>query len=389
MKPYSAENKKMFFFLLVMAVTCATGFQGWRTIYNNFAVEQVGITGQENGIIQGMREIPGFLSFLVIYVLLFIKEHHLAAVSVLIMGMGVAFTGVLDSFGGLLFSTMVMSFGFHYYETVNQSLTLQHFSSTQTPLVLGRVRSANALANITVGISVIGLSYVLDYSAIFGLLGGLVAVVGLGAYFSNPSPKETTPQQKKFILRSRYKLFYALTFMAGARRQVFVAFAVFLLVQRFSFSLQEIAVLFLINNVINFFVAPMVGKAINRFGERTVLSVEYSMLIIVFLVYAFAQSKAVVAAAYVLDHIFFSCSIAIPSFFRKIADPGEVAPSMAVGFTINHIVAVIIPVIGGLVWMVDYRIPFVGGAVLAGVSLYLARLVPSRENLKPVVTRVK
>jgi predicted MFS family arabinose efflux permease len=324
----------------------------------------------------------------VIYVLFVIKEHHLAAVSILIMGLGVAFTGILQSFSGLLFTTVIMSFGFHYYETVNQSLTLQHFSSTQTPLVLGRLRSTMAVANITVGLSIFGLSYVLDYSAIFCVLGGLVALVGLSAYFSNPSPKETTPQQKRFILRSRYKLFYALTFMAGARRQVFVAFAVFLLVQKFSFSIQEIAVLFLLNNVINFFVAPIVGKAINRFGERTVLTVEYSMLIMVFLTYAFAQTKAVVAAAYVLDHIFFGCSIAIPSFFRKIADPGEVAPSMAVGFTINHIVAVVIPVLGGLVWMLDYKIPFIAGAAMAGGSLYLARLVPAKENLEQVVTKV-
>ena len=107
--------------------------------------------------------------------------------------------------------------------------------------------------------------------------------------------------------------------------------------------------------------APLVGKAINRFGERAVLSVEYSALILVFLTYAFSESKLIVASAYVADHIFFGCSIAIPSYFRKIADPSEVASSVSMGFTINHIVAILVPIAGGLVWMVDYKIPFIVG----------------------------
>jgi predicted MFS family arabinose efflux permease len=336
----------------------------------------VGITGQQNGVIQGLREIPGFLAFTAIYILFFFKEHHFAAFSLLIMGLGIAATGVLDSFGGLVLTTMVMSFGFHYYETINQSLSLQHFTPIQVPLVLGRVRAVSAVSNIAVGALVLGLSFLMDYATIFGLVGGAVGLVSLAAFFSNPTPKEYKPQKKKVILRSRYWLFYALTFMAGARRQIFIAFAVFLLVQKFRFSLQEIAALFFLNNCVNYFLAPMVGRAINRFGERVVLSVEYLMLMLVFAVYAFSDSKIVVAAAYVLDHIFFNCSIAIPSYFRKIADPSEVAPSMAVGFTINHIVAVIIPILGGIIWMVDYKIPFIAGVAFAAVSVGLTQLIP-------------
>ena len=372
-KPYNSENKLMFFFLVALAVACALGFQGWRTLLNNFAVEEVGLSGQQMGLIQGMREIPGFLAFLVIYVLMFISEHRLAALSLCVMGVGISVTGLLPSFYGLLFTTLAMSFGFHYYETVNQSLTLQHFSPTQVPVIMGKVRAAMAATNIAVGVLVFGLAYVLDFGALFGLVGGMVAAVALAAFWVNPTPKGTVPQKKRMVLRSRYWLFYALTFMAGARRQIFVAFAVFLLVEKFKFSVQEITILFLINNLINYFLAPQVGKAINRFGERAVLSTEYAFLTLIFLVYAFAESKAVVAAAYVLDHIFFNCSIAIPSFFRKIADPDEVAPSMAVGFTINHIVAVVIPVVGGMIWMLDYRITFIGGTFLALVSLLLSQ----------------
>ena len=92
-------------------------------------------------------------------------------------------------------------------------------------------------------------------------------------------------------------------------------------------------------------------------------------MILIFLAYAMVQTKWMVATLYILDHIFFNFAIAIRTYFQKVCDPCDIAPSMAVGFTINHIAAVVLPVVGGLLWMVDYRIPFVGGALLAFLSL--------------------
>ena len=139
------------------------------------------------------------------------------------------------------------------------------------------------------------------------------------------------------IVRKKYWLFYFLTFMGGARRQIFIAFAVFLLVKKFHFTIQEITILFVVNNVINYFLSPAIGKSTIRFGERKVLSLEYFSLIFIFLAYAAVQSKALLAILYILDHIFFNFAIAIRTYFQKVADPRDIAPSMAVGFTINHI----------------------------------------------------
>jgi MFS family permease len=178
------------------------------------------------------------------------------------------------------------------------------------------------------------------------------------------------------ILRRRYGLYYFLTFMAGARRQIFIAFSVFLLVKIFHFSVQEVTVLFVINNVINYFLSPLIGKAIVRFGERRVLTLEYAGLIVVFLTYAFTGSKLLVTAMYIIDHILFNFAIAIRTYFQKIGDPQDIAPSMAVGFTINHIAAVVMPVLGGLAWMIDYRIPFVAGAGMSLISLAAVQKIP-------------
>ena len=130
------KDNKMYFFLFLMTVSAVVGLQTWQTLFNNFAVEQAGINGYQMGIIQSVREIPGFLALLVIFLIRFMPEHKVLAVSIILMGFGIAITGFFPSFYGLIFTSLVMSFGFHYYETTNQSLTLQYFTKQETPLIL-------------------------------------------------------------------------------------------------------------------------------------------------------------------------------------------------------------------------------------------------------------
>jgi len=347
----------------------------WRALFDNFSVHVLDLGGQHVGVIQSVREIPGFLSLLVVYVLLIVREHRLSAISVLILGVGVACTGFFPSFSGIIFTTLIMSFGFHYFETTNQSLTLQHFDKHEAPLVFGRLRSVAAGSCVVASILIFLLSNFLDFTQLYMVFGGIIVLVSIWALRQNPIDRETVPQNKHMVLKGRYWLYYCLTFMAGARRQIFVAFAVFLMVKKFDYSVQEIALLFLLNNSINYFLSPLIGKAINRFGERKVLSLEYGALILVFIGYAMVESKILAAFLYIADHIFFNFSIAIRTFFQKIAEPEDIAPSMAVGFTINHIAAVFLPVVGGLLWLVDYRVVFVTAAIFSLVSLLLVQLI--------------
>ncbi len=359
----------MYRYLLVLTVASAFGLQGWRTLFNNFAVEVAGLNGSQVGIIQSVREVPGFLALLAVYFLLVMREHRLSAVSILILGVGVGITGMMPTMGGLVMTTLIMSIGFHYYETTNQSLTLQYFDQGTAPVVFGRQRSYAAATNIAVGIAIYALAFVLSYMVMYLLMGIALCGMAFWGFRKDPARSSLPVQRKQMILRKRYGLFYFLTFLSGARRQIFTSFAVFLLVKRFGFTVQEITLLFIVNNGINYFLSPIIGKAIVRYGERRVLSLEYASMIVIFMAYAGVQSRWMVAVLYVLDHIFFNFAIAIRTYFQKVADPRDIAPSMAVGFTINHIAAVALPAIGGMLWMVDYRIPFVGGAMLAFISL--------------------
>jgi len=377
----SLIHNPMYIYLMVLTITVSGGLHVWQTLFDNFAVKVVHLDGHHVGVIQSVREIPGFLALLVVYVLLFLKEHRLSALSVLLLGIGLAATGMLPSFTGLILTTLVMSFGFHYYETTYQSLGLQYFDKSVAPAVFGKLRSYAALSSMVTGVLVFILVMFLSFSQMYLLFGILVAGVGLWAFSRNPASVDMIPQHKKLIFKKRYWLYYALTFMAGARRQIFMAFAVFLLVKKFEYPVQGIAVLFLINNGVNYFLSPFIGRCIVRFGERRMLSLEYLALIVIFIAYALVESRVLAGVLYVLDHVFFNFAIAINTFFQKIADPRDIAPSMAMGFTINHIAAVVLPALGGLLWLVDYRIPFLAGAGLSFVSLMLVQCITGQ--LKP------
>ena len=363
------KQNPMYLYLVVLTIGSTVGLQAWTTLFNNFAVEVAGLGGDRIGIIQSVREIPGLLALLVVFVIRFIKEHRLSALSILVLGVGLAATGLFPSFVGLTLTTLVMSFGFHYYETTNMSLTLQYFRENESPWVFGKLRSLAAASSIAIGLFIFLLASILNFTQLYFIIGGLIIAGAVWGFTQDPTDRHIIPQRKKMVLRRRYWLYYFLTFMAGARRQIFIAFSVLLMVQKFKYSVQEVTILFVINNTINYFLSPLIGKSIIRFGERKVLSIEYLSLIFIFMAYAFTDSKLIVAGLYILDHIFFNFAIAIRTFFQKVGDPRDIAPTMAVGFTINHIAAVFLPAIGGMLWVVDYRIPFIGGAVMALISL--------------------
>jgi predicted MFS family arabinose efflux permease len=365
----SIKRNPMFVYLVVLTISSTVGLQTWTTLFNNFAVDVANLGGNHVGMIQSIREIPGFLALLAVFVIRYIREHRLSAISILVLGAGLAITGFFPSFAGIAITTLISSFGFHYYETTNMSLTLQYFKKHESPWVFGKLTSLAAATSIGIGLLIWVMMSFLSFSRVYVIVGGLIASAGLWALTRDPSDPQALPQRKQMILRRRYWLFYFLTFMAGARRQIFIAFSVLLLVQKFNYSVQEVTLLFVINNSINYFLSPLVGKSIIRFGERKVLSLEYISVIFIFSAYASTDSKLVVAFIYIMDQIFFTFAIAIRTYFQKVGDAQDIAPSMAVGFTINHLAAVFLPAIGGMLWMIDYRIPFFAGAAMGVISL--------------------
>jgi hypothetical protein len=375
-----------FVFLAVASIIMSVTFAGWMAMLNNFVIEQAAFTGAEIGMLQSLREIPGFLAFTAIFVLLVFTEQVFALISLCLLSIGVAITGLFPSIYGLYATTVLMSIGFHYYETLNTSLSLQWFKKDEAAAKLGQLMSIKSAASllcyalIWLGFSIFSASYQVMY-LFFGLT-GLLLTLWL-AFFMPKFPMEHA-QHKKIILRKRYSLYYLLTFLAGARRQIFVVFAGFLMVEKFGYSVQQITVLYMINHVINFFLAPKIGVWIAKVGERKALTLEYLGLITVFVGYALVESANIAAVLYVIDHLFFAMAIALKTYFQKIADPKDIASSAGVSFSINHIAAVVIPATFGLIWLYDHSLVFYAGAVFAVLSLTASQFVNTSKNTAAV-----
>jgi len=365
----------MYSYLLVLVICASAGLQGWMALFTNFAKEIVGVNGFQIGVAQAVREIPGFLTFLVMYLLLILQEHRLSAWSVVLLGIGIGATGFFTTFPGLLLTTVLMSIGFHYFETTNKSLTVQYFNKHDAPIVFARLRGYGALANITVGAIVWILSFFLSYRSNFLLLGIFVGLAGVYMLTKNPVDEAGLPPQNRLVLRRKYRLYYILNFLSGARRQIFTVFAVFLLVEKYRLSVSTIAGIYVLNYALTFLTNRYISRAINIHGERVVLSLESASLFVLFLGYAFVENPWVAVSLYVLDSIFFNFSIALNTYLQKTADARDLSQSTAVGFTINHISAIVIPVIGGSLWLLNWRLPFIIGACLTVVSLYFTQRI--------------
>ncbi len=369
-------------FLMVISAIVPIAFASWMALLNNFVVEKANFDGADIGLLQSVREIPGFLAFTAVFVLLFIREQRFMIVSLIMLALGTAITGMFPTLTGLLFTTLLMSTGFHYFETLKQSLSLQWLNKDEAPEMLGKMISIGALASLLTysALWVMLEKLNLSYQWVYGITGGLALVLVIVAAVVFPEFKSHTPQTKKLVLRKRYWLYYALTFMSGARRQIFTVFAGFLMVEKFGYTAADITLLFLINYLFNFLFAKRIGRFIGVVGERKALVVEYAGLICVFVGYALVTDAHWAAGLYVVDHLFFALALAVKTYFQKIADPADMASTAGVAFTINHIAAVVIPVSFGLLWLVSPAAVFYIGAGMAGISLLLSLNIPKQPE---------
>jgi hypothetical protein len=376
MKPRFLNNPKYLLYMMSIAMTLA--FATWMVLLNNFVVERAEFSGREIGILQSIREIPGFLAFTTIFVLLLIREQKFAYFSLIMLGIGVLLTGFFPSEIGLYCTTLLMSAGFHYFETVKQSLSLQWLSVSETPEVLGKLIALTSLTSLLTYLFIwFSQEYLsLGFEIIYLISGVVCLLLTVFMWFGAPLFEGKVNQKKNLVLKRSYWLYYALTFMSGARRQIFVVFAAFLMVEKFKYSVSDIAILFIINHTFNWIFASKIGRLVGKVGERSALTFEYCGLFLIFFAYAYVDSAIIAGALYVLDHLFFSLAIAIKTYFQKIADPSDIASTAGVAFTINHIAAVFIPVSFGLVWLFSPKLVFLMGAMMSLISLILARNIP-------------
>ena len=368
--------------LYIMSISMVFSFSAWMSLLNNYVIEVASFNGSQIGILQSLREIPGFLAFTVVLVILFIAQQRLAYISMITLGLGVFLTGFYPSATGLYLTTVIMSIGFHYLETLNQSLSLQWLDKKNAPIILGKISAAKSFASLIAFIVIFIMMkfYSVEYKYVYAFFGLITSIVGIIAWIGFEHFKDDVVQEKKLVLKKEYWLFYILTFFAGARRQIFVVFAGSLLVEKFGVDIHNMVILLFVNASLNIYFTPKIGRFITKVGESITLKIEYIGLVIVFISYAFVENIYFAFFLYIVDHLLFSMAIALNTYFQKIANPKDISTANAVSFTINHIAAVFLPFLLGMVWLYSSSLVFIIGAAIGFLSFMLSFLVPYKPE---------
>jgi MFS family permease len=393
------DSKQLLRTLFVANLFLFLGFNVWNALFNNFAVEEIGISATQIGLTQSLRELPGLLGFLLGFLAIWFSEMRIMGLSVLLLGLGLVTTGWANGLGSLILGAMITSIGFHWFYPSSNSVVLMGVGTEEAPEVLGRLRSVAAFAAV-LGTLIIWLFVegaqigpvsiaAWGYRNTFYVVGGVVIV---GSFFAlrNGRRRGELLQRRKVIFRRDYWLYYLLTFMMGSRRHIFSTFAIFMLVQIYGISVRETALLFLANSIVSTLLLPQLGKLVARFGERRVLSFNFVGLIVVFLGYAWVPNLPVLYTLFVLDNIFFGFNLALESYFQKIArSREEITSNVSMAQTINHVSALVVPILGGILWeQIAPSATFMAGVGIAIISLVLVQFIRTQPVSLPVPVAV-
>lgn len=357
------------------------GFAVYSGPFQNYLRDVLGANEVDLGKLESLRELPGLLAALTAGTLVALAESRVAALGLLITGIGIGFTGAFTSYGPLIAATVFWSVGFHLWATIGSSITLSLAKGREGGRHLGRMSGVSAAASIGGLGTALLISQILPKAYALAFAIGGAAIVGAAVcciLLSKNADASGGQKRQRLLIRKEYSLFYLLTFLEGCRRQIFSIFASFALILVYKTPFQEMVAIQFVNAILIAITAPQIGKIVDRKGERGPLTFYAIGLIVVFLGYAVVQNKAALIALFLLDNILFSYSVGFTTYLHRIVRPGELTPCLAMGTTMNHIAAVTVPLGGALLWHAssNYQLPFWVGVAIASFALLATRWLP-------------
>jgi predicted MFS family arabinose efflux permease len=394
-----AQLARGFTLLAVATFTATMALQVAQAIGPNFLRQELGMDGAQNGYLIAIRELPGFLLIFVAAALLKLGMARATAVSLAIMGIGYALYAVSGSFATIIIPTLIGSVGFHSWLQLHDALGLSLAKPGEEGSLLGRFRGIGFAGTLVALIGVWAILFVVgrvsgDLAAAQGpwlrglyVASGIVAIIGAVAIAGFPVSEDARAAAQAapaITWRREYGLYYALSFLDGSRMQIYFAFAPFVLVEQFGVDAVTLTTLLIVAALINWRAGPIVGKLVDRYGEKRMLTVGYSMHLLVFLGFALSQNIWLLYLTYLGYNFLFLFSIGTTTYLRKICRREDLAPSLAMGVSLAHVTAVVVPVIGAALWArLGYQFPFLFGTVFIFVSLWLTQKIDVARQRVP------
>ncbi|WHH61312.1 MFS transporter [Petroclostridium sp. X23] len=371
-------NKDFLLFILC-SMFIGIGMGIYDTTFNNFLDKTYDITAFMRGLTEFPREFPGFFVVLISFsVFHFLGDIRLAIFANIVAAVGFMGMGFFSpSYGVLMAWLFIQSSGVHIYLPLTSSIGMSLSDGKKDGSVLGTFQAITTAATV-VGCSIIwlGFRYMnFSYQITFTIAAVAMACAAVGFMFMTRSVYQ--PRKTKVLLKRKYSLFYWLNILYGARKQVFMTFGPWVLIKIFNQDVEIFAILGIVGSMVGVFFKPMLGKLIDLLGEKLILAAEAVILVFVCIGYGFSEKMGLgsygIYLAYVcfiIDQMLMGVSMARATYVKKIADePGDISPTIAMGVSIDHAVAMTMPFIGGIVWTrFGYEYVFLCAAAIAVIN---------------------
>jgi MFS family permease len=359
----------------------------------NYLKEHIGMLILQRSALEFPRELPGLLVVLVIGALSFLGgDVRISVAANLLAAIGMFSLGIIPpKYSFVILIMFIYSMGQHIFMPLSGSIGMSFAPPGEMGRVLGRLSSVGNIAIVISSAALWALYRFVHISFRTAFTIGAAAFVIAAILLSLIKPTQTVHVKKRYIFRKEYSLYYWLCMLYGARKQIFITFGPWVLVEVFKQKVATMTLLFFIVAVIGIFVKPWVGHLIDKVGERIVLSTEAFLFFLTCLGYAFAENLFppvvavfVIYVCYIVDITLDSVYMARATYMKKIAlTPEDVSPSLSLGISIDHVVTIFLPILGGLVWSRSgaggYKYVFLGGAVVAFLNFISSRRIKIKQ----------
>lgn len=362
-----------------------------QNIVSNFFENELGLQGPEFGYITAIREIPGFLLIFLTALLYRLTLPHLTAFAMVLLAVGFAMFGFADSFWSVAPWVVISSMGYHTWLQTQTALGMSMTVESKSGSILGRLAAINQ-AGALIAMAVVFIVFrfeILDFTQMF-IVCGIFALIAAVLIFRFPNMHngkilDVKPERERLVLKKEYGLYYKLSLLDGARQQIFFSFGLWVLVDHFRLGVPAISLIMLVTAGLAMVTGPWIGRMIDVHGEKRMLGIVNIAYIIALLGYALVDNTATAIVCYVIYSIIFPLSaMGAAVYLRKIAPSRDVAPSLAMGITMQHAAAIVVPVVTGFVLnFVGYQIPFLVASGFALVTVFVTQQLNAREQKTP------
>lgn len=390
-----AVYKEGSFFKVFLAslVVTGLGYGIYKGIIDNYMAEVVGMGEFDRGLAEFFRELPGLMLIFILAALYTFSAEKMYKLGAVIMLIGMGMLSVVSPTKLLVtLAICIYSLGEHIQLGMKNTLSLEYAKENQGGQALGFQNAVYQIGTL-MGYLVIILVFAFFASEKlyrpFFLVATVIMAAGLVFAFRIKGSSETDKSKSRFYFRKKYKKYYMLEVFYGARKQVFFTFGPYVLILFYGANASVISLLFAVSALCGFFLAPVVGKIIDRVGYKIVMISDTLILVIVCFFYGFAHhifpmhiAFIVCCINYILDAVISLASMASNVYVQDISDsPEEVRATISTGISVNHLITILIALFGGWIWQaLGIETLFILSAVLGLCnSAYAATIKTSKD----------